>query len=232
MTSARQQSTDFLSCLTAGLPFAKAFTLGLIATWLVSIAIGTVPAHASDPAAVPVALEQGNPSPTPTATGGYVTTKSNGMGSGLLEPALKAVLLRAAPIADREAAQTIELRGDIDGRSVQTLAAAIRRGQREFVITSRGGEFMAAREMADLLNSSGSTLIAVGQCHSSCAYLWLAVRQHRLGAAANLALHASYTAEGVTSHGEMWLREIGREDLAQWARSMEMRGLTVQDLRI
>ena len=51
MTIARQQSTDFLSCLTAGLPFAKAFTLGLIATWLVSIVLGTAPAHASDPAA-------------------------------------------------------------------------------------------------------------------------------------------------------------------------------------
>ena len=232
MTSARQQSTDFLSCLTAGLPFAKAFTLGLIATWLVSIVLGTAPAHASDPAAEPVALEQGIPPSTPAAPGSYVTARSNGLGSGLLEPTLKAVLLRAAPIADREAARMVELRGDIDARSVQTLAAAIRRGQREFVITSRGGEFMAAREMADLLNGSGSTLIAVGQCHSSCAYLWLAARQHRLGTAAHLALHASYTAEGITNHGEQWLREIGREDLAQWARSKEMRGLTVHDLRI
>ena len=232
MTIARQQSTDFLSCLTAGLPFAKAFTLGLIATWLVSIVLGTAPAHASDPAAVPVALEQGIPPSTPAAPGSYVATRSNGLGSGLLEPTLKAVLLRAAPIADREAARMVELRGDIDARSVQTLAAAIRRGQREFVITSRGGEFMAAREMADLLNGSGSTLIAVGQCHSSCAYLWLAARQHRLGTAAHLALHASYTAEGITNHGEQWLREIGRDDLVQWARSKEMRGLTVHDLRI
>ena len=179
-----------------------------------------------------MALEQGIPPSTPAAPGSYVTTRSNGLGSGLLEPTLKAVLLRAAPIADREAARMVELRGDIDARSVQTLAAAIQRGQREFVITSRGGEFMAAREMADLLNGSGSTLIAVGQCHSSCAYLWLAARQHRLGTAANLALHASYTAEGITNHGEQWLREIGRDDLVQWARSKEMRGLTVHDLRI
>jgi len=57
-------------------------------------------------------------------------------------------------------------------------------------------------------------------------------RQHRLGTAANLALHASYTAEGITNHGEQWLREIGRDDLVQWARSKEMRGLTVHDLRI
>lgn len=232
MTFARQQPTDFPSCLIAGLPFVKALTLGLIVTWLVSIVVGTVPAHASEPAAGPVALEQGSPSSATTAPGGYVVTRSKGPGAGLLEPTLQAVLLRAAPIADREAAQAIQLRGDIDARSVETLVAAIRRGQREFAITSRGGEFMAAREMADLLNRSGSTLVAVGQCHSSCAYLWLAVRNHRLGAAADLALHASYTAAGPTNHGELWLREIGREDLVQWARSMDMRRLSAKDLRL
>jgi hypothetical protein len=232
MTSIRQPSPDFLSCLTAGMPFMRTFAFGLLLTWLISIGIGTVSAHAADQLAFPARLEGGSLSSMPAAPDGYVTTKSSGPGFGLLEPNLKAMLLQAAPITDLEAGRTIELRGDIDARSVRTLAVAVRQGKREFAITSRGGEFMAAREMADILNDSGSTLIAVGKCHSSCAYLWLATRQHRLGAAANLALHATYTTEGITNHGEQWLLEIGRNDLAKWARNRELHRLTIEDMNI
>jgi hypothetical protein len=124
----------------------------------------------------------------------------------------------------------VALRGDINEGTVQLLAAAIRRGQREFVITSRGGEFLAAREMADLINDTGSTLVAVGQCHSSCAYLWLAAHKRRLGRAANLALHATYRTDGITNHGELWLHEMGRSDIAKWAQSADMHVLSMEEL--
>lgn len=231
MTSARHQSPDYMSCLYAGLPFAKAFALGLLLTWVVTVVVGVTPARAADPVLLSTAGQESGTSNLPATAGGYVATRNGGFGSGLLEPSLTAVLRRVTPIAARDES-VVELRGDIDAGTVRTLVAAIRRGQREFAITSRGGEFMVAREMAELLNESGSTLVAVGQCHSSCAYLWLASQKRRLGPSANLALHASYTAEGITNHGELWLREMGRADLAQWARSKEMRELSVRDLRI
>lgn len=232
MTIARHQTPDYMSCLSAGLPFARTFALGLLLTWVVTVVIGAAPARAADPTALSTAGQESSSPPLTATAGGYVATRNVGLGSGLLEPSLTAVLRRVAPIAAREPDRVVELRGDIDAGTVRALADAIRRGQREFVITSRGGEFMAARAMAELLNGSGSTLVAAGQCHSSCAYLWLAAWKHRLGPSANLALHASYTAEGITNHGEVWLQEMGRADLVQWARSKEMRELSARDLRL
>lgn len=217
MTAVPYQPAAYRQCLREALGFARLFGAGLFVTLIASLVLSAT-SHAND-----------TPAAQPVVAGDYIVAGNAGMGFGLLEPSFGKVVRRAAPIAAAPA-DAVALRGDINEDTVQLLAAAIRRGQREFVITSRGGEFLAAREMAELINDTGSTLVAAGQCHSSCAYLWLAVQKRRLGQAANLALHATYRTDGITNHGELWLREMGRPDLAKWAQSADMHVLSMQEL--
>jgi hypothetical protein len=239
--------------LTCGLPLAKSLFLGLLATWLTSVLLQPHPVRAEDvsaPASVELALAaapQGS-SGIPAVPGrtidagqhlvaslqpaaGMVAPARHRLGSGPIEQSL-AVLLRGtpplpAPDPDRA---PIHVAGDIDAGMIGRLEQSIARGNRIFSITSRGGELLVAREMAAVLNRSGSTLVARGQCHSACAYLWLAAERRQVGPAADLALHASYNADGVTGHGEQWLREIGREDLAHWAVSKDFHHLTADEI--
>ena len=98
------------------------------------------------------------------------------------------------------------------------------------IFTSRGGEMLAAREIAKMLSGANAELSAEGQCHSACAYLWLATPRHTLGPAANLAVHASYDGRGANDYGARWLIEMGRSDLAIWAKSLDMHYLTDREL--
>lgn len=128
------------------------------------------------------------------------------------------------------AERTYALRGDLTAALALDLQAALRAGFRRLSVTSRGGEVLVARAMADLLNRHDALLVAEGQCHSACAYLWLATRRHALGPQADLALHATFDAAGTNDFGALWLAELGRKDLVRWARSSELHHLTPQDL--
>ena len=134
----------------------------------------------------------------------------------------------------RTAAAPVEriyaLRGDLLASLALDLQAALRAGFKRIAVTSRGGEVLVARAMADLLNRAGAVLVAEGQCHSACAYLWLATKRHELGKDADLALHATFDAAGPNDFGQLWLRELGRADLEPWARSTELHHLTPREL--
>lgn len=239
--------------LTCGLPLAKSFFLGLLATWLTSVLLQPHPVRAEDTSGsapvelavaqvpsggsgIPVAqvgrVDAGYhrvPSPQPVA--GVIAPTRHRLGSGPIEQSLAVLLRGTAPVPAPDPDRApIQVAGDIDAGMIARLEQSIARGKRTFSITSRGGELLVAREMAATLNRSGSTLVARGQCHSACAYLWLAAERRQVGPAADLALHASYNAHGVTGHGEQWLREIGREDLAHWAVSKDFHHLTVEEL--
>ena len=239
---------------TCGLPLAKSLFLGLLATWVTSVLLQPQPSRAETmPASSPVEVALAAAAPyfngesltaaagridaehflvpsSPSAVGTGAPAR-NRLGSGPIEPSLTALLRGTPPIAAPERhAAPVQVAGDIDAGMIARLEKSIAHGSRVFSITSRGGELMVARDMAAALNRSGSTLVARGQCHSACAYLWLATGQRQVGPHADLALHASYNAEGVTAHGEQWLREIGRADLAHWAVSRDFHHLTVDEL--
>lgn len=124
------------------------------------------------------------------------------------------------------------IRGDLTAARALDLQAALRAGFRRIAVTSRGGEVLVARAMADLLNRADAVLVAEGQCHSACAYLWLATRRHELGKDADLALHATFDDAGPNDFGVFWLREMGRPDLVPLARSRELQPLTSAQLGI
>jgi membrane-bound ClpP family serine protease len=237
---------------TCGLPLAKSLFLGLMATWLTSVLLQPQPARAQnfqDPAPLEVALaaaegHRERPSaatggtyrgevldPSPWSAAGIGAPVRNQPGSGPIEPTLASLLRGTPPVpAPGPNAAPVPVGGYIDAGMIAQLEKSIARGNRVYSITSRGGELMVAREMAAALNRSGSTLVAQGQCHSACAYLWLATERRQVGPSADLALHASYNAEGVTPHGEQWLREIGRADLAHWAVSRDFHHLSIDEL--
>lgn len=123
------------------------------------------------------------------------------------------------------------LRGDLVASLALDLQAALRAGFKRIAVTSRGGEVLVARAMADLLNRADAVLVAEGQCHSACTYLWLATKKRELGKDADLALHATFDAAGPNDFGQLWLRELGRPDLERWARSTELHHLTPQELQ-
>ena len=104
----------------------------------------------------------------------------------------------------------------------------VRDGNNNVVLECRTQDI--AKAMADLLNQANATVVAHGQCHSSCAYMWLATLNHGLGERSHLALHASYNAYGLNDYGERWLKEMGRSDLAVWARSSDLHYLTFDEL--
>ena len=126
--------------------------------------------------------------------------------------------------------RSFTLRGDLTAALALDLQAALRAGFRRIVITSRGGEVLVARAMADLMNRHEAVLVAQGQCHSACAYMWLATRQRELGKDPDLALHATFDKVGPNDFGELWLKELGRTDLMRWARAHELHHLTPQEL--
>ena len=126
--------------------------------------------------------------------------------------------------------RTFILRGDLTASLALDLQAALRAGFRRVVVTSRGGEVLVARAMADLLNRHEAVLVAQGQCHSACTYMWLATRRRELGKDADLALHATFDNYGPNDFGELWLKELGRADLMPWARGTELHHLTRQEL--
>lgn len=169
--------------------------------------------------------------PSPQTAADIHAPFRNRLGSGPIEQSLVALLRGMPPTpAPEPDVAPVKIAGDIDAGMFSRLELSIMRGNRIFSITSRGGELMVAREMATALNRSGSTLVAHGQCHSACAYLWLAAERRKVGPTADLALHASYNAEGVTRHGERWLVDIGRSDLAHWAVSRDFHHLTADEL--
>lgn len=126
--------------------------------------------------------------------------------------------------------RTFTLRGDLTASLALDLQAALRAGFRRVVVTSRGGEVLVARAMADLLNRHEAVLVAQGQCHSACTYMWLATKRRALGKDADLALHATFDNYGPNDFGEFWLKELGRADLMRWARGTELHHLTPQEL--
>ena len=126
--------------------------------------------------------------------------------------------------------RAFSLQGDLTAALALELQAALHAGFRRIFITSRGGEVLVARAMADLLNRNGALLIAQGQCHSACAYMWLATRRHQLGKEADLALHATFDDHGTNDFGELWLKELGRSDLAHWARHRDLHHLAPAEL--
>jgi hypothetical protein len=126
--------------------------------------------------------------------------------------------------------RTYALRGDLTAALALDLQAALRAGFRRITVTSRGGEILVARAMADLLNRAGASLVAQGQCHSACTYMWLATKRRELGTDADLALHATFDDHGPNDFGELWLRELGRSDLARWARTGELHHLTPSEV--
>lgn len=136
----------------------------------------------------------------------------------------------AAAVAPTGRVYTV--RGDLTAARALDLQAALRAGFRRIAVTSRGGEVLVARAMADLMNRADAVLVAEGQCHSACAYLWLATRRHELGKDANLALHATFDDAGPNDFGVFWLREMGRPDLVPLARSRELQPLTSAQLGI
>lgn len=127
-------------------------------------------------------------------------------------------------------ARTFALRGDLTAALAMDLKAALRAGFRRIVITSRGGEVLVARAMADLLNRHEAVLVAQGQCHSACTYMWLATKRRALERGADLALHATFDDDGPNDFGELWLKELGRSDLARWARTRELHHLEPQEI--
>ena len=126
--------------------------------------------------------------------------------------------------------RTFTLRGDLTASLALDLQAALRAGFRRVVVTSRGGEVLVARAMADLLNRHEAVLVAQGQCHSACAYMWLATRRREIGKDADLALHATFDNYGTNDFGELWLKELGRADLTRWARGRDLHHLTSEEL--
>ncbi len=148
-------------------------------------------------------------------------------GTGGTLPAQAQLERAAATPAERVYA----LRGELVASLALDLQAALRAGFKRIAVTSRGGEVLVARAMADLLNRADAVLVAEGQCHSACAYLWLATRRRELGKDADLALHATFDAAGPNDFGQLWLRELGRSDLERWARSTELHHLSPQELQ-
>lgn len=142
---------------------------------------------------------------------------------------------RAEVTAPRQSEQvrpmrTFALHGDLTAALALDLKAALRAGFQRIVVTSRGGEVLVARAMADLLNRHEAVLVAQGQCHSACTYMWLATRRRALGKDADLALHATFDDDGPNDFGELWLKELGRPDLMRWARTRELHHLGAQEL--
>lgn len=133
-------------------------------------------------------------------------------------------------VSDGLAERAYALRGDLTASLALDLQAALRAGFRRIAITSRGGEVLVARAMGDLINQAGALLVADGQCHSACTYLWLASRRRALGREADLALHATFDNFGVSDFGELWLRELGFPSFARWARSRDLHHLSPDDL--
>jgi hypothetical protein len=255
MTSSRTIQVRPQQILVAGWPFAKALGVGLLLTWLTSVVLEVAPASASDSSltsdantrayevvATPVEPTMGLEQARPPQQVDYTTIPHTGFGFGPMAPTLRVLTRTATPIAadspkaeahsEEGKARTYVLAGDIGGEMVLDLEAAIKAGYRAFTVSSRGGEMLAARAMAGMLDRSGATLVAQGQCHSACAYLWLAVHNHRLASNVNLAIHASYNNQGISNYGELWLMEMDRADLAPFARSMELHQLSPAELRI
>ena len=204
------------------LSFAKAILLGLTLTLLVAVLLPAAKAFAADENAsiagrlVELPADQ---------------SQRQTLGAGPIAPSLASLLGIAKPIPGTEAVvRTFAISGDINIHMVNAVRAALDNGFRKIVITSRGGEMLAAREIAKMLSGANAELSAEGQCHSACAYMWLATPRHTLGPAANLAVHASYDGRGANDYGARWLVEMGRSDLAIWAKSLDMHYLTDREL--
>jgi len=192
------------------LSFAKAILLGLTLTLLVAVLLPAAKAFAADENASIASRLVELPADQ---------SQRQAMGAGPIAPSLASLLGIGKPIS-----------GDIDVRMVSAVRAALDNGFRKIVITSRGGEMLAAREIAKMLSGANAELSAEGQCHSACAYMWLATPRHTLGPAANLAVHATYDGRGANDYGARWLVEMGRSDLAIWAKSLDMHYLTDREL--
>jgi hypothetical protein len=213
------------SLITRCMPFARLLSFGILLTWLVGILLEVRAARAEELAAVRGPIHA-------NASGGHGAAPVAGWGAGLLQPTLADLVRNTPPLAPEASAgqNDYQLVGDINEGMRQRLEHALREGHRRFQITSRGGEMLPARAMAELLNQANATIVAHGQCHSSCAYMWLATLSHGLGERAHLALHSSYNAYGLNDYGERWLKAIGRPDLAVWARSDDLHYLTFDEL--
>lgn len=111
------------------------------------------------------------------------------------------------------------MRGDLVASWVLDLEAVLRPDFKRIAIPSRDGEVLVIHAMADLLYWADAVLVAWGQCHSTCAYLWLATKRRELGKNADLALRAAFEDAGPNGFGQLWLRGLGRTDLECWARS-------------
>lgn len=206
-----------------------------------------VHAHAAQPPATPGLLSDAlddaaaqRPAPAPALPQGYWTNPATSPLQGVGQGLVGAVGTNAPEDSRTDSAtptvastgQVYALRGDMTAELALDLQAALRAGFRRITITSRGGEVLVARAMADLLNRAGAVLVAESQCHSSCAYLWLATHRHELGRDADLALHATFDKAGPNDFGVFWLREMGRSDLAPWALSSDLHRLSARELRV
>lgn len=216
-----------LSLVVKCMPFARFLSAGLALTWLVGTLLEVKSARAGElpPKAASVHAQISEL---------HIAPAIGGWGAGPLLPTLTALVRHTPPISEGPASEQsgyYTLDGDINEDMRQRLEAALQKGRVKIQITSRGGEMLPARAMASMLNQADATLIVRGQCHSSCAYLWLATTSHRLGPGAHLALHSSYDANGLNDYGEHWLKDMGRADLAVWARSAELHHLTIEDLK-
>jgi len=211
--------------ITRCMPFARMLTFGLILTWLVGTFLEVKAARADELSAVRAPVDA-------NVSSLHATASAAGWGFGPIQPTLAQLVRNTPPLAgEASAAQNdYQLVGYINDGMRQRLENALREGHRRFQITSRGGEMLPARAMADLLNEANATIVVHGQCHSSCAYMWLATLSHGLGERPHLALHASYNAYGLNDYGERWLKEIGRPDLAIFARSSDLHYLTFDEL--
>jgi hypothetical protein len=211
--------------ITRCMPFVRLLSLGLLVTWLVGTVLEVSAARAEDLPAEGARVHA-------SASGLHPTASTAGWGVGPLQPTLAQLVRNTLPIAADAIVEQNDylLIGDINDGMRQRLEKALLEGHRRFGITSRGGEMLPARAMADLLNKANATVVAHGQCHSSCAYLWLATQSHGLGERSHLALHASYNAYGLNDYGERWLKDRGRPDLAVWARSSDLHYMTFDEL--
>ena len=130
--------------------------------------------------------------PAPQHADWTETTPLRGMGGGRMRMAEP--ILHVAP--DLPSEQTYALRGEFTALLALDLQVALRAGFRRFTVTSSGGEVLVARVMATLMNSVDAVVVAEGQCHSACAYFWLATSRRELGEDAHIALQAAFDTTG------------------------------------
>lgn len=140
--------------------------------------------------------------------------------------------LALAPVAAH--AET-ELRGKVDGRMSQAVAAALKSGERSFVInSSNGGEVLHAVLIAALLESYQASVTANGTCLSACSMILFGVTRRFVTGEARVGVHAwqapSNNPVAVTAGVEWMLSHGFPADLSYRMEGPNIYTLSAQDL--